>query len=340
MPAAIVSRSDTAFIIQVEIPYGPSMLDAEETIQQRLDEAGTLATAEALGRFDTDGSPIRVADTKLTSMGRVLKEYQTPYGVAPVERQDVFHTATEAHPALARQWRLAEPTWAEAEAADATVDRAKEQGLEARGPAGPARAAWRGATAALERVDALEWAWRRARAAFELFRADGRLNDRVAAEAEIAEALEGLTDPEWKKVRNFLLDRRGLAFLDRMHERLARAEPRPEWREAMAWRWRLRHGHPSPAANPMVALMGRVGRHRRLTEPEQGSYDAVAAVLGDTVRASSAVECMNSVLRMQQSRHHRMTQAMLDLKRLYWNRHRFRSGPRKNVCPYQKLGLR
>jgi hypothetical protein len=86
MPAAIVSRSDTAFTIQVEIPYGPSMLDAEETIQQRLNEAGTLATAEALGRFDTDGSPIRVADTKLTSMGRVLKEYRTPYGVAPVER--------------------------------------------------------------------------------------------------------------------------------------------------------------------------------------------------------------------------------------------------------------
>src|SRR4051812_28315680 len=86
MPAAIVSRSDTAFTIQVEIPYGPSMLDAEETIQQRLNEAGTLATAEALGRFDTDGSPILVGDTKLTSMGRVLKEYQTPYGVAPVER--------------------------------------------------------------------------------------------------------------------------------------------------------------------------------------------------------------------------------------------------------------
>src|SRR3954447_9513712 len=86
MPAAIVSRTDTAFTIQVEIPYGPSMLDAEETIQQRLNEAGTLATAEALGRFDTDGSPIRVADTKLTSMGRVLKEYQTPYGVASVER--------------------------------------------------------------------------------------------------------------------------------------------------------------------------------------------------------------------------------------------------------------
>src|SRR5262249_24354063 len=57
------------------------------------------------------------------------------------------------------------------------------------------------------------------------------------------------------------------------------------------------------------------------------------------VRASSAVECMNSVLRMQQSRHRRMTQPMLDLKRLYWNCRPFRSGPRADVCPYRALGL-
>ena len=30
---------------------------------------------------------------------------------------------------------------------------------------------------------------------------------------------------------------------------------------------------------------------------------------------------------------------MLDLKRLYWNCRPFRSGPRKDVCPYQALGL-
>src|SRR5512135_2084926 len=86
MPAAIVARSATGFTIQIEIPYGPSMRDAEETIQQRLNDAGTLANAEILQRFDTDGSPIRVGDTKLTSKGKLLKEYQTPYGVAPVGR--------------------------------------------------------------------------------------------------------------------------------------------------------------------------------------------------------------------------------------------------------------
>jgi hypothetical protein len=106
----------------------------------------------------------------------------------------------------------------------------------------------------------------------------------------------------------------------------------------MAWRWWLRHRRPT-ASDPVTALVQAVGRDRPLDEPEQVSYDRVAAVLKDTVRASSAVECMNSVLRMQQSRHKRMTQPMLDLKRLYWNCHPFRSGPRKDLSPDQALGL-
>jgi len=190
----------------------------------------------------------------------------------------------------------------------------------------------------LERIGLPEAAWGRARAALEVFRADGRLNDRPHAEAEIAGALEGLTGPEWSKVRNFLTDPRSLSFLDRMHRRLESAEPRPEWREAMAWRWWLRHSRPT-TPDPLKGLVRAVGRDRVLGQAERASYDRVAAVLKDTFRASSAVECMNSVLRMQQSRHKRMTQPMLDLKRLYWNCHRFGAGPRRKACPYQVLGL-
>ncbi len=49
---------------------------------------------------------------------------------------------------------------------------------------------------------------------------------------------------------------------------------------------------------------------------------------------------MNSVLRMQQSRHKRLTQPMLNLKPLYWNSHVLKAGKRKVRCPYQELGLR
>jgi hypothetical protein len=251
---------------------------------------------------------------------------------------DVFHTAMEAHRVLARHWRRADTAWEEAEAADREVAASKRRGVDARGAAQAARAAWGRAVARLEHTERLESAWGRARAALDLFGPDGRLNDRARAEAEIGAALEGLIGPEWAEVRNSLKDRRGLAFLDRMQRRLESAEPRREWREAMAWRWWLRHRRPA-TPDPRTGSVRAAARERVLDQAERASYDRVAAVLKDTFRASSAVECLNSVLRMQQSRHRRMTQPMLDLKRLYWNCHPFRSGPRKDVSPYEGLGL-
>jgi len=70
------------------------------------------------------------------------------------------------------------------------------------------------------------------------------------------------------------------------------------------------------------------------------SYREVARVLRQAVRASSAVECMNSVLRMHQCRHRTVTQGLLDLKRLYWNCREFREGKRRGHCPYKHLGLK
>lgn len=251
---------------------------------------------------------------------------------------DVFHTTMEAHRVLARSRRRAEARWEQAEAAEAKVADAKRQGVDARGVAQTARAAWAKAIASLEQAEHLESAWERAHAAMESFGPDGRLNDRTRAESEIAAALVDLTGPDWSKVRNFLNDPRCLAFLDRMHRRLETAEPRRDWREAMAWRWWLRHRRPRPA-EPVTEMIRTAARDRALSVQERGSYDQVSSVLWDTFRASSAVECMNSVLRMQQSRHRRMSQPMLDLKRLYWNCRPFRSGPRKDACPYQVLGL-
>jgi hypothetical protein len=252
---------------------------------------------------------------------------------------DVFHTTMEANRVLARHWRRAEAKWEQAEAAGEKVAAAKQQGIDARGVAQTARAAWAKAIASFEQTERLESAWDRAHSALDLFGPDGRLNDRVRAESEIAAALSDLTGPDWAKVRNFLNDPRSLAFLDRMHRRLEAAEPRHDWREALAWRWWLRHRRPKPV-DPLTESIRAVGRDGALNTEEQASYNRVAAVLWDTFRASSAVECMNSALRIQQSRHRRMTQPMLDLKRLYWNCHPFRSGPRQDICPYQALDLK
>jgi hypothetical protein len=296
--------------------------------------------AEQLAPFDRLEFAVTDAATGLArAVGQIAAARRDgPSAPALEHGLDVFHTAMEAHRALAQHRRHAEAAWEQAEAADAKVAAAKQRGLDARGVAQTARAAWAKAIASVERVERLESAWGRARAALEVFDPDGRLNDRPRAEAEIAAALEDLTGPDWAKVRRFLTDPRSLAPLDRMHRRLESAEPRPRWREAMAWRWWLRHRRPTPS-DPTTGLIRAVGRDGVLGAEEQASYDRVAAVLADTVRASSAVECLNSVLRMQQSRHRRMTQPMLDLKRLYWNSRPFRSGPRKDACPYQVLGL-
>jgi len=207
------------------------------------------------------------------------------------------------------------------------------------GAAVAARVPWAGAIERFDQAQRLESAWGRARAALDVFTPDGPLNDRGRAAAEIAEAVKDLTGPDWSKVRNSLNDPRSLAFLDRMQDRLETAQPRPQGREALTWRWWLCHRRPKPS-DALTELVRAVGRDGTLSAQEQAMYGRVAAVLEDTFRASSAVECLNSVLRMQQSRHRRMTQPMLDLKRLYWNTHPFRSGPRKEVSPYQRLGLK
>jgi hypothetical protein len=86
MKAQIISTDEESFTIQVTVCYKKNMLTAEEQLQKSLNEIGSISTAELLSYFDTDGSPITIGDTRLTSKGKVEKAYQTPYGVARVYR--------------------------------------------------------------------------------------------------------------------------------------------------------------------------------------------------------------------------------------------------------------
>ena len=149
-------------------------------------------------------------------------------------------------------------------------------------------------------------------------------------------------------MRRQLLDSRTLTFLDRLQEELKEAEPCPERREALVklWQWRreMRQADKQEAGNP--ALVQEVGEmlvevvKARLGPKWLESYRRVSAVLKGVVRASSAVECVNSVVRMHQARHRNLSQEMLDLKRLYFNCRAFLEGKRKKRCPYQLLDLK
>ena len=92
MSPEIVKRDDDSVTICVTIPLSGPMLEAEEAIQDALNEVGMLAEEENLARFDTDGSPIQVGPVRLTSKGRSPEVYETPYGQVRVERH-VYQTS-------------------------------------------------------------------------------------------------------------------------------------------------------------------------------------------------------------------------------------------------------
>jgi len=86
MKANITSRSKSSFTLEIEIPYFSNMLEAEETIQHCLNQGGVLATKEMMESHDTDGSPITICGSRLTSKGKDGKKFQTPYGEVEILR--------------------------------------------------------------------------------------------------------------------------------------------------------------------------------------------------------------------------------------------------------------
>lgn len=92
MGTSIIKSDANSVTLQITISFGSSMLDTEEIIQSQLNEAGMLASAKALGQFDTDGSPIEMGNRLWTSKGRQPKTYQSPYGKVSVHRH-VYQTS-------------------------------------------------------------------------------------------------------------------------------------------------------------------------------------------------------------------------------------------------------
>jgi hypothetical protein len=73
MTAQVTRQSKDSITIEVTVPLGGSMLEAEEAIQDGLNEVGLLATGEKLRRFDTDGSPIQLGSVRMTSKALALR---------------------------------------------------------------------------------------------------------------------------------------------------------------------------------------------------------------------------------------------------------------------------
>ena len=252
---------------------------------------------------------------------------------------DVFHTLREGGRALRQTWGVATRALDRAEAAQEAVDRLGRQGRSRQGHGSAVNRLWRQAERLWDQATAAETAWGRAKAAFEFFTVEGRLNDRAHAEAVVTAALPDLSGVAWAKTRRLLMRRESFTFLDQVGERLAGLGLAPEVLSALLDLEGLgRQPERLSAATRAWALARTVQLARSCPDwPEQARR--VRAVLRGVWRASSLVECVNGVARMQQARHRKMTQGLLDLKRLYWNLRRFRIGRRQGRTPYGLLGL-
>ena len=259
---------------------------------------------------------------------------------------DVFHTLREAGRALRKTWGAATRALDRADAAQKELDQRGRQGQSRTGHTTQTNRLWRQAERLWDQATAAETAWKQVKSAFEFFTPEGRFNDRRQAEAVVAAALPHLTGPAWAKTRRLLRRRESFTFLDQAHDRLIDLGLDPDVLSALLdleglrrQPWRLWVTTPGSAATWAWALARTVQLAK--TDPDwRAGAERVRQVLRGVWRASSLVECVNSVARMQQARHRKMTQGLLDLKRLYWNLRCFRTGRRKDQTPYGLLGLK
>lgn len=91
--AELILNTGNELLIQVKVKLEGSFMAIEKHIQDAINEVGEVATKAGLEKFDTNGQAIKFGSVKMTSKGKVAKNYQCPYGVVTVERH-VYQTST------------------------------------------------------------------------------------------------------------------------------------------------------------------------------------------------------------------------------------------------------
>jgi hypothetical protein len=307
----------------------------------RLVEARDGATwAEEFARFPALEAVVRDDGSGLGKGVKLERARRLAAGRPDLDDSlDVFHTSREGGRALRKTWGAATRALERADVAQKEFDRRGRRGRSCQGHGAPLNRLWRQAERTWDQAAAAETAWKQARSAFEFFTPEGRLNDRAQAEAAVAAALPHLSGAVWAKTRRLLLRRESFTFLDQVQKRLADLGLDPDVLSALLDLEGLRRQPWRLSATTRVWASVRTAQLTKACSDWREEARRVRAVLRGVWRASSLVECVNSVARMQQARHRKMTQGLLDLKRLYWNLRRFRAGRRKDQTPYGLLGL-
>lgn len=298
-----------------------------------------------LGHVIADGGQGLERGVKLAHEARRRAQEPEAQPPAPITMGlEVFHTQREVERVLQHWWNRVECQIEAAVKADAKREQAKRRGQDPRGVAGHAGRAWRQAERLFDEAVQAQEAVEQIKEALGWFDASGPLYAREPAQAQLHEAMQRLQGDCWKKAKRMLSDARTLSHVDRRHEQWCSAIAAPMFRDALLHLWYLLRRqkqaegddrvHGSQLVAMACVLCGR------LCPDWKAGYVKVDELWSQAVRASSAVEGVNSVVRRHQGRHRHVSQEMLDLKRLYWNCRVFREGKRKGRSPYELLGLK
>jgi hypothetical protein len=262
-----------------------------------------------------------------------------------VDQEDHFHALRGASVGFRKAQRRAATALEEAEKAQKELEECKRQGRNANGATRHAHTAWRKAEQALDDWSQLEDAWDKTKQALRLVTPAGDLNTRQRAETLLAQTLPRLPDADFAKTKRQIQKPEMLNYLDYVQRQIEALPFAEEVKHAALRQECLRRqpevlkGEGKPAAALRgVMLMWAVVLAKAGTAGQQPGT-AVRDIFRRAYRASSLVECINSAVRMHQCRHRKMTQGLLDLKRLYWNCHTFRTGRRRTTTPYGRLGV-
>jgi len=276
----------------------------------------------------------------LADLNRQRQQKELP---AVADQLDHFHLLREGGRVIGRAERLAQRAFAALEAAEAEWARRGRMGQSRAGYHSHVRACLAKAERAMDIWMKQERVWIQLKAALQTFTPEGELNTRARAEAVVAELLSQLPDAAFASFKRQLQRPQALTFLDEIQRKLKALPVPPEIRDAAVLQEGLKRrpeqlqGETAKAAAMRGMLLSCMVILGQAGEVGQRAVEMVRAALRSSWRASSLVECVNSVVRMQQARHRKVSQELLDLKRLYWNCHVFRTGRRRGKSPYQRL---
>jgi hypothetical protein len=328
-------------VLLVVEPQSPCWLNGRLSASRDAEPwAKELEQLPALEHLVRDG-----AKGMASALARVNQQRHERHQPPITDQLDHFHTLREGRLALRKTQAKAERAWTAAEQADQKVTQQDRQGQSRSGYATQAVRKWHKAEEAFHQWEAAERGVEQIRQALRPFTPQGELHTRQKAACAVEAVLPVLQGEPWDKFKRFLRNPKSYAYLDRLHSQIEALAVPAEVKEAVVASEGIRQ-HPElvqgdgprqavlrgllMVCSVLIASAGEAG---------QQAVSAVRQALQCVGRASSCVEGLNSVVRRQQSRHRKMTQELLDLKRLYWNLRKFRTGRRRKRSPYEHLGV-